>query len=81
MEYMVNEKERSICKLNLDIGIHVENVNEVGKRKEDLFMRVYQHFGYKSPLDLIVGRGKNTYACKMYREDLENCKKCPAYQP
>lgn len=78
---MSSEKKKSICRLNLDIGIHVENVDELSRREEDLWMRIYQHFGYRSPLNLIVKIEENTYACKLYKENSEKCKGCPAYQP
>jgi len=78
---MTNEKSKSICKLNLDIGIHVEDVHEIGKRKEDLWMDVCQHFNYRSPPSLLKETEKDTYVCRMYTKNLENCKGCPAYQP
>jgi len=77
---MANEKKKSICRLDLDIGVHVEDVHDIGRRKEDLVMRVFQHFGYISPLSLIREIEENTYVCMKYTEDLKNCKKCPAYQ-
>lgn len=79
---MTIEKEReTICKLSLDVGIRVENVDELSRREEDVWTRIYQHFGYTSPLNLLVKIGKDTYACRSYRRDPEDCKRCPAYQP
>jgi hypothetical protein len=72
---------KSICKLKLDIGIHVTSANQLSKREEDLWMKVVTTFNYLSPSDLVVEVGKDTYACKLYRENHENCKKCPLYQP
>jgi len=74
---MSNEKKKSICKLNLDIGIYVENVDELSKREEDLWMKVYHKFNYMSPLGMIKVKEKNTYVCKLYPD---KCPECPAYQ-
>ena len=77
----MTEEKRSICRLKLDIGIRVEDVHEIRKRAEDLWMEVCQNFNYRSPLSLIKETEKDTYVCRMYKRNLENCRNCPAYQP
>jgi len=75
----MEKTKKSICKLKLDIGVKITDVSKLEKNYEDLWMKVAEHFNYLSPHNLIITLEKDTYACKMYDENPENCKKCPAY--
>jgi len=77
----MEKEKKTICKLKLDLGIQVTDASQLSKREEDLWMKVVTHFNYLSPLDLVIKLEKDTYVCKLYKENPENCKKCPLYQP
>jgi len=74
-------EKKSKCKLKLDIGIHVKDPKKVGSEFESIWLDVVSNFGYMPPTEILEEKGGNIYQCRLFLEDKNICKKCPAYQP